>query len=137
MTLTITDPCLTTTILSRPVPNIAADIDKEFSLNMKNFEWPWKDAVDESSALWGSDKCGVKNYFVTDNAGQPVPFVELKPDGTLSIKPIDTRDTPGEYSCVLHAEIDGLTLIFASQVFSCDIPKCTPVINPNGARGPD
>ena len=136
VTIEIVDPCPSTEILTKDVPNLAADIGYFDQRNLRNFEWPWMDSVDLQSGQFGTDKCGLKNYFVTDLFDNPVPFVELRTDGTLIMAPIDGRDVVGGYTCKLNAYMVEFPSITASETFACDIPNCTPVIHSNGARGP-
>jgi len=47
ITIEIIDPCPTTTILSNPVPDMAADIGFFDQKNLFNYNWPWLDLVDQ------------------------------------------------------------------------------------------
>lgn len=88
------------------------------------------------SGKYGVDKCGLKEYYVTDQNYMPVDFVTFRADGTLVMEPLDGRDRVGQYICMLNARMVEFPEIVESVSFGCDIPACTPVINPNGARGP-
>lgn len=86
-----------------PVPNLAADIGKQDWVNLRNHNWPWADSVDSASQTFGTDKCGQKTYWVTDDQLNPVPYVEFRADGTLIMSPVDGRDPVGQHLCILHA----------------------------------
>ena len=101
--IAVTDPCPFTRILSRPLPGLAADIGFFDQKNLRNHGWPWADDVDLESGRFGIDKCGLKDYYVTDDFDMPLPFVNFRPDGTLIMEPLDGRDVPGRYTCRLHA----------------------------------
>ena len=134
--IAVTDPCPFSSILSNPVPNLAADIGGFDQKNLRNYDWPWADHVDLESGRFGTDKCGLKDYYVTDDLDDPVPFVVFRPDGSLVMEPVDGRDVPGRYTCKLHAHMVEFPDIHEAERFACDIPACTPHILPNGARGP-
>ena len=85
------------------MPNFSADIGYFDQKNMRNYDWPWVDYVDQQSGQFGTDKCGLKIYYVTDFNDNPVPFINLQDDGTLVMAPIDGRDRVGSYTCKLHA----------------------------------
>lgn len=89
------------------------------------------------SGQFGTDKCGLKIYYVTDFMDNPVPFITLKDDGTLVMAPVDGRDRVGSYTCKLHAYMEEFPNIRTAETFACDIPNCSAVINANGARGPN
>lgn len=132
----IIDPCPYTEIISSPVPDLYSDIGFFAQTNLRNHNWPWLDVVDTASNQFGVDKCGLKKYYITDDQMNEVPYVELRADGTLIMSPIDGRDQVGSKTCLLHAYMEEFNLIATAEPFRCDIPKCTPVIKPNGARGP-
>ena len=118
------------------MPNLSADIGSFAQVNLRNHNWPWADSVDQDSGRFGTDKCGLKDYYILDNFDLPVPFIDFRSDGTVILEPVDGRDVPGRYSCNLHARMVEFPDIWESVGFACDIPSCTPFINPNGARGP-
>jgi len=117
ITIQILDPCPNTYILSNPVPGFAADIGFFDQKNLFNYNWPWMDFVDQQSGQFGTDKCGLKKYFVTDLLNNPVPFMSLSSDGTLVMAPVDGRDVPGSYTCKLNSYMEEFPNIMTSSVF--------------------
>ena len=130
----IFDPCVNTKIMSNMVPNMSSSIGEQALINLKNHNWPWYDSVDLATSEFGSDKCGLSVYFVTDESGGPAPFVEFRNDGSLILKPDFARDGIGARNCQLHAQLMDYSHIIASEPFGCDIPNCASTILPNGAR---
>jgi len=87
--------------------------------------------------MYGTDKCGLKDYFVTDLGGFPVPFVRLDAQGTLIMQPIDGRDSVGTYTCVLNAVMQEFPSIAVAEPFACNIPACTSRIQRNNVVFPN